>query len=100
VGLLVGFASIANAQSVSTLPPDANTPPSPYYGAVLPRQNAHTGVAGSTQSYYPKPGGGQLWKTPTTQSAAGIYPYTSGARPRITESARTLLSPGVSWLRR
>jgi hypothetical protein len=49
-------------------------------------QNAHTGVAGSTQSFYPKPGGGEVWKEDHYQlparSATGAYPYTSGAGPK------------------
>ena len=60
VGLLAGLAATANAQSVSALSPDGNTPPS--YGGTLQVQNARTGIAGSTQSFYPKPGGGGIWK--------------------------------------
>ena len=56
VGLLAGVAATANAQSTSGLPSDGSTPPS--YGGTLRVQNAHTGIAGSTQSFYPKPGGG------------------------------------------
>ncbi len=85
VGLLAGLAGTASAQSVSALPPDGNTPPS--YGGTLPVQNAHTGVAGSTQSFYPKPGGGGLWNEghnqPPGQSATGTYPSASetGLKP-------------------
>ena len=85
VGLLAGLAAIANAQSVSALPPDGNTPLS--YGSTLPVQNAHTGMAGSTQSFYPKPGGGGLWKEghyqPSAQSATGAYPSANetGLKP-------------------
>jgi hypothetical protein len=84
VGLLTGLAAIANAQSVSALPPDGNTPLS--YGSTLPVQNAHTGIAGSTQSFYPKPGGGGLWKEghyqPSAQSATGAYPSTNETGPK------------------
>ena len=84
IGLLAGFAANTNAQSVSALPPDGSTPPS--YSGTLPVQNAHTGVAGSTQSFYPKPGGGEVWKEDHYQlparSATGAYPYTSGAGPK------------------
>jgi hypothetical protein len=85
VGLLAGLASTANAQSVSALPPDGNTPPS--YGGTLPVQNAHTGIAGSTQSFYPKPGGSGLWREgpyqPPAQSAtAGAYPSTNETGPK------------------
>lgn len=85
VGLLAGLGATASAQSVSALPPDGNTPPS--YGGTLPVQNAHTGVAGSTQSFYPKPGGGGLWTEghyqPPGQPATGTYPSTSetGLKP-------------------
>ncbi|MBV8453376.1 MAG: hypothetical protein JOZ29_14065 [Deltaproteobacteria bacterium] len=85
VGLLAGLPAIANAQSVSALPADGNTPPS--YGGTLQVQNAHTGIAGSTQSYYPKPGGGGLWKEdhyqPPAPSVSGAYPSTNqtGLKP-------------------
>ena len=77
VGLLAGLAAIANAQSVSALPPNGNTPPS--YSGTLQVQNAHTGIAGSTQSFYPKPGGGGLWKA---QSVTGAYPSTNETGPK------------------
>jgi hypothetical protein len=84
VGLLAGLAATANAQSVSALPADGNTPPA--YGGTLPMQNAHTGVAGSTQSFYPKPGGGGLWKEGhdqlPAQSATGAYPSTNETGPK------------------
>ena len=84
VGLLAGLAAAANAQSVSALPPDGNTPPS--YGGTLQVQNAHTGIAGSTQSFYPKPGGGGIWKEghyqPSAQSATGAHPSTNEAGPK------------------
>lgn len=84
VGFLTGLVAVANAQSVSALPPDGYTPPS--YGGTLPVQNAHTGIAGSTQSFYPKPGGGGLWKEgryQTAQPATGPYPSTNetGLKP-------------------
>jgi hypothetical protein len=83
IGLSAGLVATANAQSVSTVPPDSNPPPSSY-GAMPPAQNARTGIAGSTQSYYPRPGGGQLWKEDHSQPSAqsGAYPYTSGAAPK------------------
>ena len=84
VGLLAGLAAAANAQSVSALPPDGSTAPS--YGGTLQTQNAHTGIAGSTQSFYPKPGGGGLWTEghyqPSAQSAAGAYPSTNETGPK------------------
>ena len=82
VGLLAGLAATANAQSVSALPQDGTTPPS--YGGTLQVQNAHTGIAGSTQSFYPKPGGGGIWKQDhyPAQTATGGYPSTNEAGPK------------------
>jgi hypothetical protein len=52
----------------------------------LPMQNAHTGTAGSTQSFYPKPGGGGVWKEdhyqPAVQSATRAYPSTNQTGPK------------------
>ena len=80
IGLLAGLAAVANAQSVSALPPDGNAAPS--YGGTLQTQNAHTGIAGSTQSFYPKPGGGGIWKEPSAQSISRAYPSTSETGPK------------------
>ncbi len=84
VGLLAGIAATANAQSVSALPADGSTPPP--YGSTSQVQNAHTGIAGSTQSVYPKPGGGGLWKEghyqSPAQSATGAYPFTNETGPK------------------
>jgi hypothetical protein len=74
--LLSGLAASATAQSVSALPPSGSPPP-PYVGTVPP-QNARTGISGSTQSFYPKPGGGGLWKEDHYQPAAR-YSYPNGA---------------------
>jgi len=80
VGLLAALAAAANAQSVSALPPDGSTAPS--YGGTLQTQNAHTGIAGSTQSFYPKPGGGGIWKEPSAQSVTGAYPSMNETGPK------------------
>ena len=53
VGLLAGLAASAQAQSVSALPPDAG-----MSEPTQPPQTARSPVFGSTQSFYPKPGGG------------------------------------------
>jgi hypothetical protein len=83
-GLLAGLAATGNAQSVSALPADRNPPQS--YGGTLPVQNPHTGIAGSTQSVYPKPGGGGLWNEghyqPSAQSATGSYQSTNETGPK------------------
>jgi len=49
IGLLVGFAATAHAQSVSALPPDGGAP----------APTARSPVYGSTQGFFPKPGGGR-----------------------------------------
>jgi hypothetical protein len=85
VALLAGLAATADAQLVSALP---NGSPPPSYGETLPPQNAHTGIAGSTQSVYPKPGGGGLWTEDHSQlsgqAVTGTYPYANGAGPKPT----------------
>lgn len=82
VALLAGVAATADAQSVSALP-NGSSPP---YEEMLSSQNAHTGIAGSTQSVYPKPGGGGLWTEDYNQlpgqSVTGTYPYTNGVSPK------------------
>jgi hypothetical protein len=50
VGLLAGVTAAAYAQSVSALPQDDSAT----------AQTARSPVFGSTQSFYPKPGGGQV----------------------------------------
>ena len=58
VGLLVSLAATAHAQSVTALPPgggssaETQTPPQPTRSPAL----------GSPQSFFPKPGGGELIK--------------------------------------
>jgi hypothetical protein len=60
--IVVGATIGAHAQSVSSLPPT---------GAAAPPQNAVTTPYGSTQSYFPKPGGSETLKEqPATQAAA------------------------------
>jgi hypothetical protein len=70
VGLLAGLAASAHAQSVAAPAPDGIAPPA---------QTAHSPVFGSTQSFYPKPGGGAVWKEeryqPLAQSATGPRRY-------------------------
>ena len=80
LGLAVGAAGLAQAQSVSSLPPDT----------AAQGQNAQTGQTartypyGSTQSFFPKPGGSEVLGQPTNQppavpqqSQAG-QPYPTG----------------------
>jgi hypothetical protein len=84
VGLVAGLAATANAQSGLARLPDGSTPPS--YDRTLQVQNAHTGIAGSTQSFYPKPGGGAVWTEGHDQSApqsvTGAYPSRNETGPK------------------
>jgi hypothetical protein len=79
VGLLTGLAATGYAQSVSMLPPEAGTT----------AQTARSPISGSTQSFFPKPGGSQVIKQesyrPQAQSSPDRVPrpYSSGvAGPR------------------
>jgi hypothetical protein len=78
VGLLAGVAAAAHAQSVSALPEDSSPA----------GQTARSPEFGSTQSFYPKPGGSQViqekhyppqanWHSTTPQ-----YRSTSGTGPK------------------
>ena len=77
-----GVTKFAATKVVGT--PDGSTPPS--YDRTLPVQNAHTGISGSTQSFYPKPGGGAIWTEghyqPAAQSATGAFPSTNVTGPK------------------
>ncbi len=79
LGLLTGVAAAASAQSVSSLPPA---------GGVVPGQTAITQPYGSTQSFYPKPGGNQVWKEEHYQPPAAYdadkaaHPYSTSIGPR------------------
>jgi hypothetical protein len=52
--LFVGTAAVALAQSVSSLPPNSGEP------TQAQGQNLRTSPYGSTQGFYPKPGGSGL----------------------------------------
>jgi hypothetical protein len=79
LGLATGVAAAAAAQSVSSLPPA---------GGVVPGQTAVTQPYGSTQSFYPKPGGGSVWKEERYQPAAAYdadkaqHPYSTSIGPK------------------
>ena len=80
VGLLAGVAAAAHAQSVSALPQDDSAPTA---------QSARSPVFGSTQSFYPKPGGGQVIQEQhyppqvNRNSNTSQRPYsTNGAGPK------------------
>jgi hypothetical protein len=78
VGLLAGVAATAYAQSVSALPQDSS----------VPAQTARSPVYGSTQSFYPKPGGAQVILEHTQSQAdwnsyRAQHPYsTNGTGPK------------------
>lgn len=80
LGLVAGAALAAHAQSVSSLPPDG--------GSVPPQQSAVTRPYGSTQSFYPKPGGGSVWKEDHYQPPADYasnpadHPYSTSVGPK------------------
>jgi hypothetical protein len=77
LGLLAGTAAAAQAQSVSSLPP----------GGGLQPQTAVTQPYSSTQSFYPKPGGSEVWKEehyqPPSDYAANKadHPYSTSIGP-------------------
>lgn len=78
LGLVAGVAFAAQAQSVSSLPPG---------GGVAP-QTPLTQPYGSTQSFYPKPGGNAVWKedhyqAPEEYSAnRAEHPYSTSIGPK------------------
>lgn len=78
LGLIVGVATAAQAQSVSSLPPSG----------AAPRQSAVTQPYGSSQSYYPKPGGGAVWAEDKYQPPANYnanpadHPYSTPIGPK------------------
>ncbi len=79
VGLLAGTALAAQAQSVSSLPPAGGNP--------VP-QSALTEPYGSSQSFYPKPGGNAVWKEPVYHTPADYatnpadHPYSTSIGPK------------------
>jgi hypothetical protein len=78
VALLAGLAATAHAQSVSALPPDSGAS----------GQTARSPVFGSTQSFYPRPGGGEVIPDRVQPQAGGNSdraqrPYsTNGTGPK------------------
>ena len=79
VGLLAGLAATANAQSVSALPPGGGVPE--------PAQTARSPAFGSTQSFFPKPGGGEVIQEEHYQPPAdwnsnkADHPYSTSIGP-------------------
>jgi len=71
VGLLTGLAATGYAQSVSMLPSEAGTT----------ARTARSPISGSTQSFFPKPGGSQVIKQesyrPQAQSSPDRVPHPS-----------------------
>jgi hypothetical protein len=76
LGLVAGVSAAAAAQSVSSLPASS-----------APTQSAVTQPYGSTQSYYPKPGGSEQIAPQNDQATAGntgsdYAPYSKGPGPK------------------
>jgi hypothetical protein len=76
LGLAVGTAAVAQAQSISSLPPNAGEQ----------GQTARTLPYGSTQGFYPKPGGSEIINEEPAQPPAtasetpAAQPYSTGPR--------------------
>jgi hypothetical protein len=90
VGLLVSLAATAHAQSVTAIPPGGGASAETQ----TPTQPARSPVLGSPQSFFPKPGGGELIKAehqqpqpasdannPAYQSAGGVGRPWLGPKP-------------------
>ena len=81
--LFIGTAAVALAQSVSSLPPNSGEP------TQAQGQTLRTSPYGSTQGFYPKPGGSGFIPQDNSQPTAatpgpvsGAYqPYPPGLRP-------------------
>jgi hypothetical protein len=77
-GLMAGAAAVAHAQSVAALPPNDTTP----------AQTARTLPYGSTQSFFPKPGGAEVLKEEHYQPPADYavnkadHPYSTSIGPK------------------
>ena len=79
LGLAAAAAGLAEAQSVSSLPPDTAA-----QGQNAPNaQNARTWPYGSTQSFYPKPGGSEVLSQPTYQPPT-VAPQSQAGQPYST----------------
>lgn len=79
VALAAGAAGLAQAQSVSSLPPDSAA----QGQNVQTGQTAHTYPYGSTQSYFPKPGGSEVLNPPTYQPTT-VPPQSQAGQPYST----------------
>jgi len=81
LGLIVGAGAVAQAQSVSSLPPNA---PPPY--AADQGQTPYTTPFHSTQGFYPKPGGSEVidegtsQAPPTASQSQANQPYRAGPK--------------------
>ncbi len=78
--LAVGATTAAQAQSVASLPPNGGAAPAAMQSAV-------TAPYGSTQSFYPKPGGSQFFRDEHYQPSADYatekadHPYSTSIGP-------------------
>ncbi len=79
LGLVIGAGVAAQAQSVASLPPNGGGAPT--------TQSAVTQPYGSTQSFYPKPGGAEFFKEPHYQPPGDYaankadHPYSTSIGP-------------------
>jgi|SRR5271170_3264224 len=79
LGFAIGACAAAQAQSVASLPPNGGGAPT--------LQSAVTQPYGSTQSFYPKPGGSEFFKEPHYQPPADYatnktdHPYSTSIGP-------------------
>jgi hypothetical protein len=77
-GILAGVGATAHAQSVSALPPSG-----PAAGQIVTPPPSST-----TQSFFPKPGGNQVWEEQHYQPKAGYdadaaqHPYSTSIGPK------------------
>lgn len=74
LGLTAAAGLAAQAQSISSLPPNA----------VLQPQTARTYPYGSTQSFYPKPGGGEIIQQDPHYQAPADYVANKADHPYST----------------
>jgi hypothetical protein len=80
LGLTMSAIAMAQAQSVATLPPNGGAAP----GAAPTMQSAVTQPYGSTQSFFPKPGGAEVFRDEAPYQQPGAYATTNTAVPAAT----------------
>jgi len=80
LGLIAATGAVAQAQSVSSLPPNTQPP----YAAQPQGQTPYTTPYGSSQGFYPKPGGSEVINEGASQPPAvppqANQPYPTGPK--------------------